>query len=174
MRNPVTDLRPTEDALVIIRHAEAEGGQPRLEAYRCPAGILTIGFGTTKAMVSPGQRITPAQAEGLLRVDVAEAAAYVRRKVTVPLTQNEFDALVSFVHNIRKSRWNTIECTLLRKLNHADYEGAAAQFKFWNKGKHPDTGETAVFAGLSKRRSAEAALFRGSPAAEALKFITEG
>ncbi len=76
---------------------------------------------------------------------------YRRPSVTVPLNQNQFDALVSLTYNIGSGAFNN--STLLKKLNKGDYQGAADQFLVWNKagGK--------VMKGLVRRREAEQALF---------------
>ncbi|WP_313284644.1 lysozyme [Stutzerimonas kunmingensis] len=126
----------------------------RLSAYKCPADVWTIGYGTT-AGVKPGQNITKERAEELLREDVKRFEAQVLRLVKVPLTQGQHDALVSFVYNLGAG--NLSNSTLLRLLNAGDYAGAAAQFDRWNKagGK--------VLAGLARRRAAERALFEGKP-----------
>lgn len=126
----------------------------RLTAYKCPADVWTIGYGTT-AGVKPGQTITKERAEELLREDVKRFEEQVLRLVKMPLTQGQFDALTSFVYNLGAG--NLSNSTLLRLLNAGDYAGAAAQFERWNKagGK--------VLAGLARRRAAERALFEGKP-----------
>ncbi|MFP5338162.1 MAG: lysozyme [Gammaproteobacteria bacterium] len=125
----------------------------RLSAYKCPADVWTIGYGTT-AGVKPGQTITKERAEELLRDDVKRFEGQVLRLVKVPLTQGQHDALVSFVYNLGAG--NLSNSTLLRLLNAGDYAGAAAQFNRWNKagGK--------VLSGLVRRRAAERALFEGA------------
>jgi len=125
----------------------------RLSAYKCPADVWTIGHGTT-AGVKPGQTITKERAEELLREDVERFEAQVLRLVKVPLSQGQFDALVSFTYNLGAG--NLSNSTLLRLLNAGDYAGAADQFDRWNKagGK--------VLAGLVRRRAAERALFEGA------------
>lgn len=124
----------------------------RLSAYKCPADVWTIGYGTT-AGVKPGQTITKERAEELLRDDVKRFEDQVLRLVKVPLTQGQLDALVSFTYNLGAA--NLGNSTLLRLLNAGDYKGAGAQFERWNKagGK--------VLAGLVRRRAAERALFEG-------------
>jgi peptidoglycan hydrolase-like protein with peptidoglycan-binding domain len=80
----------------------------------------------------------------------------VRARVSVPLTQNQFDALVSFTFNVGAGAFGG--STLLKRLNAGDYAGGADEFGKWTKsgGK--------VFAGLVRRRTEEAALFRGGAA----------
>lgn len=123
----------------------------RLQAYTCPAGVLTIGYGSTGPHVRPGMRITEQQADALLLSDLSRFEAAVTGAVRVPLTQAQFDALVSFTFNVGVAALRS--STLLRKLNAGDYAGAAAEFARWNKagGK--------VLAGLTRRRAAERALF---------------
>jgi lysozyme len=125
----------------------------RLSAYKCPADVWTIGYGTT-AGVKPGQSITKERAEELLREDVKRFEAQVLRLVKVPLTQGQHDAMVSFVYNLGAG--NLSNSTLLRLLNAGDDAGAAAQFDRWNK------AEGKVLAGLVRRRAAERALFEGA------------
>lgn len=122
----------------------------RLNAYRCPAGVPTIGYGHTKDVVM-GTKITAEDAEELLRGDLEVFEDGVAEAVKLSLTQGQFDALVSFSFNLgvgalRKS-------TLLKKLNMGDIEGAADEFLKWNRagGK--------VLPGLVKRRKAERELF---------------
>jgi lysozyme len=120
-------------------------------AYKDTGGVWTNGTGHTGPDVYPGQRATDEQVMAWLAEDVKEAEEAVTKYVTAPLTQNQFDALVSFVFNIGASAFKN--STLLRKLNAGDYDGAIGQFKRWNL----DNGK--VVAGLSKRRMLEASLF---------------
>lgn len=114
-------------------------------------GTLTIGVGHTGPDVHIGQTITEAEAMALLRADLGTAEAAVNRLVTVPLTQNQFDALVSLVFNIGEGNFS--KSTLLRRLNAGEREAAAGQFGRWNKSKGVE------LAGLTKRRAAERELF---------------
>jgi len=126
----------------------------RLTAYPDPAtggDPWTIGYGHTGPEVHSGMTITQEQAENYLMQDVAKAAADVNAKVTVEITQGEFDALVDFAFNCGCGNLNG--STLLKKLNAGDYEGAAHEFEKWDMaaGKH--------MAGLLRRRQAEELLF---------------
>lgn len=126
----------------------------RLDAYRDPVGIWTIGYGTTRG-VRAGMRITEKMADELLLADVAYFEQIIRSLVKVPLTGNEFSALVSFVYNL--GEWNLSRSTLLQKLNAGDKAGAASEFLKWNKGKIG--GRLRTLRGLTRRREAEMTLF---------------
>lgn len=141
-------MRTSENSLALIRQAEGL----RLRAYKCPAGVWTIGYGTT-AGVKEGQIITRERAEELLRDDVKRFEDQVLRLVKVQLTQGQLDALVSFTYNLGAA--NLGNSTLLRLLNAGDYKGAAAQFDRWTKAGGKE------LPGLVKRRAAERALFEG-------------
>ena len=119
-------------------------------AYLCPANVWTIGWGTTKGVRS-GQTITPEEAEKFLKRDLKVFEAQVTEMVKVPLTSNQFSALVSFAYNCGTGALKG--STLLKKLNQEDYLGAAEEFLRWNKanGKR--------LAGLTRRRVAERLLF---------------
>ena len=139
-------MTPSAACLAIIRRFEGL----ELEAYLCPAGIPTIGYGHTKG-VKMGDRCTLAQAEAWLVEDAEDAARSVRKLVQVALTQGMFDALVSFVFNLGSGRLR--DSTMLKLLNKGDYTKAAGQFALWvhSNGKR--------LAGLVQRRAAEADLF---------------
>ncbi len=128
----------------------------KLEAYICPAGVLTIGYGHTRD-VRPHQRVTIDQAEDLLDKDLAESATYVNSLVRVPLSDNQFAALVSFVFNV--GRGNFSGSTLLKKLNGGDYDSVPYELARWNKATDPKTGEKRELPGLTRRRAAEGALW---------------
>lgn len=122
----------------------------RLTSYKCPAGIWTIGYGHT-GNVRAGIQITVARAEELLKQDLAEAGRQVERLVQVPLTDNQFAALVSFCFNVGAGALE--RSTLLRMLNDGDYDSVPSQLKRWTRGGGK------VLPGLVKRRDAEADLW---------------
>jgi lysozyme len=123
----------------------------KLRAYLCPAKVWTIGFGSTGPHVTPGKVITEAQANDLLQDDLDRFEKAVTRLVTVPLTQNQYDALVSFAFNVGISALE--RSTLLKRVNAKLFDQAKAEFAKWNRaGGRP-------LAGLTRRRAAEAALF---------------
>jgi lysozyme len=100
----------------------------RLEAYRDPVGIWTIGYGHTKTAKS-GMVVTKEEAEALLRKDLEDAEEAVDIQVTVPLNPNQFSALVSFVYNVGSG--NLQRSTLKKLLNQGKYEAAAKEFDRW-------------------------------------------
>jgi lysozyme len=120
-------------------------------AYKDTGGVLTIGVGHTGPEVVEGLRIDDLQVLAWLKDDTQEAEDAINEIVKVPLTQNQFDALVSFVFNVGVDAFK--KSTMLRLLNGGDYTGAMNQFKRWNM----DNGR--VIAGLTKRRTLEASLF---------------
>lgn len=137
----------------------------RAQLYNDVANNATIGYGhlvhagpiSAADRAGPfGKGITQAQGLALLAQDAARMVAAVNQSVKVPLTQNQFDALVSFTYNVGVGAFQG--STLLKKLNAGDYAGAQAQFAAWNKAG----GQ--VVAGLVRRRAEEAALFGGGPA----------
>jgi GH24 family phage-related lysozyme (muramidase) len=124
----------------------------RLEAYLDAVGIWTIGYGTTSGVV-PGMRISQAEAEAFLKRDLATFEAAIANAIKVPVTADQFSALVSFIYNIGETDF--VKSTLLKLLNQKDYLGAADQLLRWNKGGGQE------LPGLTRRRQAERALFLG-------------
>lgn len=121
-----------------------------LKAYKCPAGVLTIGYGHTKGVVC-NQKITQAEADRLFNEDVKIFENAVNTLVKVPINQNQFDALVSFTFNLGIGAFKN--STLLRLLNQGLYCGASEQFGLWvHVGK-------IVLHGLVVRREEERKLF---------------
>lgn len=122
----------------------------RLQAYADGGGVWTIGYGHTKG-VAPGDVISGAEAEMLLEADLDEAERAVTDLVRVPLTDNQFAALVDFVFNEGAGAF--AGSTLLKKLNEGGYALVPACLKSWIF----DSGR--VVSGLVKRRAAEAMLW---------------
>jgi lysozyme len=135
-----------QKGIELIKHFEG----CELEAYKCPAGVWTIGYGHIKG-VSEGMSITQEQAEQMLLDELKEYENYINELVVVDLSQNQFDALVSWVYNLGPA--NLKSSTLLKVLNSGDYAGVPDQIERWNKagGK--------VLEGLIRRRQAESSLF---------------
>lgn len=131
---------------------ESEG--LRVSSYLCPAGVWTVGYGTTRINGKPvekGMKITTDEAERFLEQDLKVFEDAINQNVKVELTQNQFDALVSFVYNVGVA--NLQKSTLLKKINLGKFSEAADEFLKWNKAKG------SVLAGLTKRRKAERELF---------------
>lgn len=140
----------------------------RLTAYPDPAtggAPWTIGWGDTGPSVVPGLKITQAEADARFANRLtAEFEPGVLSKITRAATQGQFDALVCLAYNIGLR--NLGSSTLLRKFNEGDVAGAADQFSVWNKA----AGK--VMLGLSRRRSAERALFKGLSGSQAISIVT--
>ncbi len=121
-----------------------------LKAYRCSAGVWTIGYGHTNG-VKEGDEISPAEAEQLLVDDLTAIADDLNRLVNVGVSEGQYIALLSPAFNVGASAVK--KSTLLFHLNHGRYDEAAAEFDKWvyAGGK--------VVEGLQRRRAAERALF---------------
>ena len=141
-------MRTSDEGVELIKHFEG----CHLEAYLCPAGVPTIGYGHTRG-VSMGDVIDQEAAEALLIEDLEEFEGYVDKLVEIALKQHEFDALVSWTFNLGPK--NLEESTLLNRVNYGPLSDVPTQIERWNRagGK--------VLAGLVKRRAAEAALWQG-------------
>ena len=122
----------------------------KLEAYKCSAGVWTIGYGHTTG-VKEGDVCTQEEAEKLLRGDIFKFEEYVQDSVKVDLDQSQFDALVAWRFNLGPG--NLRSSTMLKKLNNGEYESVPFEMRRWNKagGKTLD--------GLIRRRQAESLLF---------------
>lgn len=143
-------MKISQTGLDLVKHFEGL----RLEAYRDVAGIPTIGYGHTSG-VKMGDSITEAEAEELLRKDLERFEAAVSRLVKVPLSQPQFDALVSFTFNVGSGA--LASSTLLRMLNEGRYGAVPAQLARWDKATV--NGQKVQIAGLARRRAAEAELW---------------
>ena len=119
-------------------------------AYLDTGNVPTVCYGHT-ATAKMGQKHSEEVCTRLLKHDVAWAEAVVKRSVSVPLLQAQYDSLVSLAFNIGPKAFAS--STLVRKLNAGDCWGAGYQFSRWVY----DNG--VKYAGLVKRRAAERALF---------------
>ncbi|MBV8042110.1 lysozyme [Pluralibacter sp.] len=141
----------SEQGLALIKHFEG----CRLEAYQDVVGVWTIGYGWTQSVdgvvIHAGMQIDQLTADRLLLSGIGEYESGVGGLVSVPVSQSQFDALVSFVYNLGCR--SLADSTLLKKLNQQDYAGAAMEFPRWNK------AGGVVLAGLTSRRLAEQKLF---------------
>lgn len=139
----------------------------RSKPYQCPALLWTVGVGHVidpqhakvpmadrkQLPIPPGwDRVLSAdEIDDILRKDLARFESGVLRLIKVPLTQGQFDALVSFSFNVGLG--NLQNSTLRMKLNRGDYEGASEQFLVWTK------AGGRVLPGLVKRRTHEQEMF---------------
>ncbi len=144
----------------------------KLQAYLCPAGKPTIGYGHTESVtmkhVREGRRITEHEAQAILSYDIDNAEEIVRKHVTRQLNENQFAALVSFVFNLGpgkegvKDGFVTLKngkpSSLLRHVNAGQFHSAAKEFAKWTTGVAPN-GQRKEFPGLVKRRESERKLF---------------
>lgn len=122
-----------------------------LKVYDDAVGLKTIGYGHLIKKGEVFTTLTQKEAEDLLAKDLKQFEVGVSTSVKVALTQNQFDALVSFAFNLGMSNLNS--STLLKKLNAGDITGASNEFVRWNKAGNK------VLAGLTRRRMAEKELF---------------
>lgn len=139
-------MRTSQNGINLIKGFESL----RVEAYRCPAGVWTIGYGHT-AGVKRGDRIDAQKAEQLLADDLRESEAVVNRECP-GLSQNRFDALVSFVFNVGETQF--LRSTLLKcvRANPAN-TNIRYELSRWTRSKGVE------LAGLIRRRRAEADLY---------------
>ena len=145
-------MKTSDSGLAFLTREEGEV----LHAYKDAVGIATIGVGhVVRSDESFPDGITHEQSLELLRRDVGVAEGAVCRRVSVELTQPQFDALVSFVFNVGTEAFGN--STLLRLLNQGDYAGAADQFLRW------DHAGKKVLEGLARRREAERQMFLSGP-----------
>lgn len=140
-------LKISQEGIALIKKFEG----CELTAYQCSAGVWTIGYGHTKG-IEKGMEITQQEAEDMLVEELHEYENYINDSVTAPLSQNQFDAMVSWVYNLGPA--NLKASTLLKVLNAGDYDGVPAQIKRWNK------AGGVTLEGLIRRREAEALLFQ--------------
>jgi lysozyme len=123
----------------------------KLKAYKCPAGIWTIGYGHTSAAGAPevvqGMTITQVEANDILRRDLVKYEKGVEALVKQPLTQNQFDVLVDFAYNAGAGALKS--STLLKKINAGEFDAVPAELMKWTKGGGK------VLPGLVRRRQAE-------------------
>ena len=142
----------------------------KLTAYRCPAGILTIGYGHTSAAGAPevteGMTISQEDANRILATDMIKFENDVKSLVKVQLTQHQFDVLVDFCYNAGKG--NLASSTLLKCVNAGQYDRVPTELQKWTKGGGK------VLPGLVRRRNAEADWWNtgGKPVEEQDQRIT--
>jgi len=149
-------MKINEEGLAIIKKFEGlvdgDPNTPGLDPYLCPAGIPTLGYGAcfgfdSRRITMDHPPISYEQAEQFLARDCRRSENAVARLVNVPITQNQFSALVSFVYNIGSGNFQA--STLKMKLNRKEYTGAANEFWKWRR------ANGRILRGLVRRRAAE-------------------
>lgn len=151
-----------EAGIAIIKRFEGL----RLRAYRCPAGVWTIGYGSTGQHVKPGLAISETQADGLLRYDINRFERAVERAIyDVPTTDNQFSAMLSLAFNIGEGRFLT--SSVLRLHRAGRYRLAAGAFLLFVKARQ--RGALRTLPGLVRRRNAERQLYLTPDPAPGLK-----
>ena len=122
-------MKTSEKGIDLLKILE-EGKGFSSKSYLCSAGKRTIGYGH---VILPDDNIiepiTEDQAEDILEKDVSAAESAINKYVKVPLTQNQFDALVCFVFNVGKTNFKT--STLLKFINEQLWDKIPKQFMRW-------------------------------------------
>ena len=141
-------MQTSRTGIELLKHFEG----CELKAYQDSVGVWTIGYGHTKGIYE-GLEITQSEAEKMLQDELPEYEGYITDKVVPMLQQHEFDALVCWVYNLGPT--NLSSSTMLKKLNAGEFKEVPFQMKRWDKaGGQP-------LLGLTRRRNAEALLFKG-------------
>ena len=139
-------MKATNTAIELIKSFE----QLRLNSYLCPAGVWTIGYGHTDG-VNQGMLITEKTADGFLKQDIQKAEDEVNR-IDADLTQEQFDALVSFVFNVGTQAFRVSTLRKLIERNPNDKK-IADEFRRWVYAGNK------MLPGLVKRREQEIKLY---------------
>lgn len=141
-------MQTSRTGIELLKHFEG----CELKAYQDSVGVWTIGYGHTKGIYE-GLEITQSEAEKMLQDELPEYEGYITDKVVPMLQQHEYDALVCWVYNLGPT--NLSSSTLLKRLNAGEFKDVPFQMKRWDKaGGQP-------LLGLTRRRNAEALLFKG-------------
>jgi lysozyme len=146
-------MKPSQNAVNLIKQFEGF----RKDAYICPAGVPTIGFGSTSwgngQKVKLGEVISMDGAEKLLLKDVEKMS---KALTGLNINQNQFDALCSFIYNLGVGAFN--RSTLRNKVASNPIDSSIrAEFMKWNKARVG--GKLVELKGLTRRRDAEANLY---------------
>ena len=152
MTQPNPDLNWPIAYEAVCEIARSEGC--KLKAYRCPAGVPTIGWGHTGG-VKMGDACTQEQADAWFSIDLSVYADGVQRELKRDASDNELGAMVSLAYNIGLHGF--AKSTVLKRHNEGDRQSAARAFALWNKARI--NGVLQVVDGLTSRRAREAALY---------------
>lgn len=158
-------MKMTREGLALIKLFEGF----KAKAYRCAAGMWTIGYGHTSVSGAPevkaGMKVSREEASAILARDVERFAEGVRKVVAVTLTDQQFSALVSFAYNAGLGAFRS--SSVLKAVNQGDQAAVPRRLSLWVK------AGGRVLPGLVKRRAAEAALFAGDGEEEAVQAPVE-
>jgi len=142
-------MQLSQEGLCLIKAHEGLSLTP----YTCPAGKLTIGYGhVVKQGEVIAENFNEFEAQRLLKADISTVERAIGRLVAVPLTQKQYDALVSLIFNIGVAAF--ANSTLRACLNRGNYTAAAREFLRWK------FASGRVIEGLARRRAAEMAIFK--------------
>ena len=154
LNEPAYATKISQKGLDFIKQVEGFSPKPYPDADG-----FSIGYGH---FILPGENykiITEEKAEELLKKDAGKAESAIAKYAVVPLTQQQYDTLVSFVYNVGEGRF--AKSTLLKKLNEGNYERVSREIERWNKGlvKQDKSYKRVVLGGLVDRRKNERELF---------------
>jgi lysozyme len=141
-------VKASKEAVDLIKQWEGCS----LDSYQDAKGKWAVGYGQNGQHIGPGMRILQSEADQWLANHVAELQEQMTKLITVPITQKQFDALVSLVYNIGIGAF--ANSTLLKKLNTQHYDAAGMEILRWT---HSHGVE---LEGLVRRRSAEYRLYQ--------------
>lgn len=157
-------MQMTEEGLALIRRFEGF----RANAYRCPAGVWTVGFGHTSEAgppaVRPGLQVSEEEAQRILAADVQHVADHVAPLLAREVSAAQFSALVSFAYNVGVPAFRS--SSVLKAVNAGRFAEVPARLKLWVK------AGGRVLPGLERRRAAEAELFLSETAPQAGRGVT--
>lgn len=158
-------MKLTREGLELIKAHEGL----RLEAYRCPGGEWTIGYGHTSRAGDPkvikGMTIDTGEAQRILVRDLQKFCGFVEQAVKVPLTPNQYSALVSFCFNVGPENFK--KSSVLKAVNSKQFDLVPARLALWNK------ADGKVLPGLVKRRADEGKLFMSDTKTAAIEITPE-
>lgn len=148
-------MRASKKAIELIKSQERFSSIP----YYCSSGVLTIGYGTT-GDVKQKDVISKEDAEKRIIDHVVSSEQVLSRIIKVPLSQNQFDAIISLVYNIGEGTF--MKSNMLVYINNNEFDKAAVEFSMFVWGTDPKTKKKIILDGLVKRRQIEAQIFVNS------------
>ena len=149
--------RTSDEGIALIKRWEGLRTSAYDDNGAAAGGTWTIGYGH---MLRPEESfpggITEAQARELFEKDVARIVNPALERIKVPLTQNQIDALGSFIYNVGQGNFSR---SVLPELNVGDHKGVIARMREFVRGRNQRTGERITLRGLLRRRGEEVALY---------------